>query len=379
MDNLNVVILSAGMGFRLYPFTLHRPKALCTVANVSLLKRLLSQLQAAGFVRSAIALPPTAVAVQDLAMAAAPPGFELETVFAKTSADAKVSLVRRAIGASLSPVLVIYGDSLLSVDFRELVARHERNRAKGCLATILYHRPSDLRVPEKSGRTYHGVMSVKEDGRVTRFVEKPKVEEISPGFDLANAAVFVMHRELLDRPELQEARDFSFDVFERATEQGWPLFACDIGRGFRFDVGGIARWYELNLKVIRKEIGAPVPGREISPRIWVGDETDRVSASLEAPVLLGDKVRVGAGARLGPEIVVGNCCRIGEGAAVRRSVIMEDCSIGVGSEIDHCLIGAHCNIADGIILAPFTVLGAYTVVGNDAWPNWAEDKEFQYV
>jgi len=57
------------------------------------------------------------------------------------------------------------------------------------MATIVYHRPADLKVAEDKGRTYHGVMAVDEQSRVTRFVEKPHVEEILPAFDVANAVV----------------------------------------------------------------------------------------------------------------------------------------------------------------------------------------------
>ncbi len=91
------------------------------------------------------------------------------------------------------------------------------------------------------------------------------------------------------------------------------------------------------------------------------------------------EVYVGAGVRLGPETVVGNSCRIDERGTARRCIIMEDCWIGAGREVDHCLIGAHCKIADEVRLAPFTVLEVYTVIGNDGWPNWAEEKEFQYA
>ena len=378
METFSVVILSAGPGFRLNPFTLHRPKALCKVANITLLERLFSQLQAGSFNRCVLALPATASGMQNLAAAVAPPGLDLTIIFPRDANFGKVSLVRQAIGSDPSPVLVIYGDSLLSANLRELVETHQRNRAKGALATILYHRPADLRIAEKDGQTYHGVLSVDPNGRMTRFVEKPKVVTITAGFDLANAAVFVIERELLDRPDLQHATDFSFEIFQPAIARGWPIFGCDIGQGFRFDVGGIARWHQLNLQVIRKEIDVVVPGKEIAPNLWAGEGIMVSSARLEPPALLGDKVCVGAGTVLGPDVVVGNGCRIGAGAVIRRSVIMDHCCIGRNTELDLCLLGSHCKIAGGVKLPQFSVLGSYSVVGDEHWPNWAEEKDFQY-
>jgi NDP-sugar pyrophosphorylase family protein len=294
----NIVILSAGAGFRMHPFTLYRPKSLCTVANVSLLKRQLLQLQAAGFGRSVIVLSRRTTGLNDWISDVVPDNFQLDVMFPREGGEEKVSLVRRAIGSDLSSVLVIYGDSFLMVDFRELVECHQRNVAKGGLATILYHRPADIRIPERDGRTYHGVLSVDRDGCITRFVEKPKVDEVSDGFDLANAAVFIIERDFLDLPAFERANDFSFDIFEPAIKQSMPVFGCDIGPGFRFDVGGIARWHELNLRVIRKEIDVPVPGNEVAPSVWLGNDTAARLECLESPVLVGDNVLLGANVKL---------------------------------------------------------------------------------
>ncbi|OHE75903.1 MAG: hypothetical protein A2107_03970 [Verrucomicrobia bacterium GWF2_62_7] len=378
MTTPNVVILSAGRGFRMYPFTVDRPVTLCTVANVPLLQSLLRQIEPAGFHQVFLALPARAMGMKNLALPAVPHGFHLEVFSPKAPALGQVGNVREATSHNDGPTLVLYGDSFLSVDFLRLIECHQENRSKGALATILYHRPPDLRVPEKDGRTYHGVMSVDQNRCISRFVEKPKVEEILPGFDLANAAVFIVENELMNRAEFQAAKNFSFDIFEPSVRAGLPIYGCDIGSGFRFDAGGIARWQEVNIKVIRREINAPIPGTEILPSVWVGAETDARSLQIEPPVLVGDRVQVAATARIGPEVILGNCCRIGDGAVVRNSIMMDNCWVGAGARLDHCLVGPHCKINNGVELPRFTVLGAYAVVGSDAWPVWAEEKEYQY-
>jgi NDP-sugar pyrophosphorylase family protein len=51
MVNTQVIILAGGLGTRLYPLSIERPKALLPICNVSLLARLLGQLRATGFSR----------------------------------------------------------------------------------------------------------------------------------------------------------------------------------------------------------------------------------------------------------------------------------------------------------------------------------------
>src|SRR4051794_24788449 len=98
----------------------------------------------------------------DLAYATAAPGFRLSVHFPIAPVNGQVGNVREAVRDFEGPVLVIYGDSFLEVDFSKLIAVHEANRAKGALATLLYHKPLDLRLAESNGKTYHGVMCVDE-------------------------------------------------------------------------------------------------------------------------------------------------------------------------------------------------------------------------
>ena len=121
-------------------------------------------------------------------------------------------------------VLVISGDSLLSANLASLIEDTRTNYFTGGVATLLYHRPKDLLQPERDGRTYHGVLSVleKSSGRIVRFVEKPNVSEIEPGFDLANAAVFICEKAFLESPGIVTAKHFSYGVFQPAVAAGTP-------------------------------------------------------------------------------------------------------------------------------------------------------------
>ena len=77
------------------------------------------------------------------------------------------------------PFLVTYGDGLANVDIHALVSNHQ---ASGTLATVTTVQPTSR----------FGVMDVDQDGRVTQFLEKPKLD------GWINIGFFVMEQAALD-------------------------------------------------------------------------------------------------------------------------------------------------------------------------------------
>jgi NDP-sugar pyrophosphorylase family protein len=221
-------------------------------------------------------------------------------------------------------------------------------------------------------------MSVGEEGLVTRFEEKPAVADIGRGFDKANAAVFCIEREALVAAIDGGARDFSRDVFEPGVTSGMPVYGIDIGSGYRFDVGGISRWYELNMRALRGELRFARPGREIAPGAWLGERSEAAGSSLLPSCLIGDGVEVSEGSTIGPDAIIGNGCRIGRGSRIARSIVMEGCEIGSDAVIEESVIGPSCAIEAGSRIPPRTILGPYSSYGGNSWRNLARSPEYRY-
>lgn len=329
------------------PLTAYVPKALCTIANCTLLRWILLQLNSQGFRTATVALPRSAVGMFDKVKAQAPSGFELTPFIAEKPTRGTADTAKQMLRSDASPLLVIYGDSFISADFRSLVESHMRFKRKGALATIVYHRPCDLLEPDHNGCTYHGVMSVERDGRITRFVEKPKINEIKPGFEMANAAAFIVERQLLE--DYGDATDFSYHVFQSAAKRENCVYGLDIGKGFRFDVGDISRFYDLNMRVVREELRLPFLDQQVE--LQARSSVTKAKEGHYTPILVGRDVVLHEGAIVGPDAVIGNGCVVERGARVTRSVIMDNCHISEGSEIDRCIIGPTASIPPNAKLA----------------------------
>src|SRR5688572_21764005 len=114
-----VLILAAGAGTRLRPFTLTQPKTLLPVCNISILGRLLAQLVDAGFKTARLLLPELDHDPVPAALAVVPRTFTLEVSVARRPFSGTVSAALELTDPAVQTTLVIYGDSLLACDFAQ--------------------------------------------------------------------------------------------------------------------------------------------------------------------------------------------------------------------------------------------------------------------
>ena len=112
---------------------------------------------------------------------------------------------------SLSTFVVIYGDNLLSsFDLAKIIRFHS---AKGGLGTVCLYYKDDVSIS--------GVAVLDDDGRISRFVEKPRPDqEIS---HLVNTGIYVLEPEILEYiPD--GFSDFGRDIFPKVLETDKRLY-----------------------------------------------------------------------------------------------------------------------------------------------------------
>lgn len=366
-NDVQVIVLARGKGERLRPFTLNRPKALCPICNLSMLNRLLAQISAAGF-RSVTLSLPSILPTEDWATVRRgfPRNLEVIERLAVKPATGSLDAVRQCLDSSCSRVLVVYGDSFLKTDLARILRHHDRWRLKDrAVATVLYHRPDDRHIPGEDGRTYHGIMSCEKSGRVVRFEEKPLVSDIKRGFDLANAAVFIVERSMFRDPLFRGAADFSRHFFEPAINGGARVvYGLEIGKGgYRHDLGGLQRFFEGNMNVLSGQWKAPIPGREILPGVWCERGVALKGATVIPPVVIGRGVLLHPGCVVGPMVALGELCIVGKNVRVSNSVVMPGTYLAPGAEVLDSVIGAHCRVGEGVLLPPHSFVGDFAALG----------------
>jgi NDP-sugar pyrophosphorylase family protein len=103
------------------------------------------------------------------------------------------------------PFLVVYADNLFSVDLDAFVAAHRRAG-----------RPATVALFERDDVSASGVAELGDDGRVTRFIEKPSAPETQS--KLVNAGLLAFEPAAL--PLIPERGDLSTDVLPRLSSEG---------------------------------------------------------------------------------------------------------------------------------------------------------------
>ena len=224
------LILAAGEGTRLRPLTLEMPKPMVPIGQRPLLDHTVRWLRRHDIRDIAINLhyKPQAItsyfkdgAAWDVKLWYAPEESLLGTAGALKNLDGF---------HSDGPVVVVYGDVLTDLDLSELLAYHHHNvvRDPNTGVTLsLYHVPNPTEV---------GLVDMNEQGRITRFVEKPRPEEVFT--DLANAGVLVVEPLVLDYIPPGEFFDFGLHLFPKLLEAGVSIYGWVIPRGtYLLDIG----------------------------------------------------------------------------------------------------------------------------------------------
>jgi NDP-sugar pyrophosphorylase family protein len=180
MTETEAVILAGGKGTRLRPYTISIPKPLVPLGDEPVIDILLRQLECAGIRRVHIALGHLANLMKAY----------FDQTNSQRTIEIRYSFERKALG-TVGPIkqipglgqtfLVLNGDVLTTLSFKDLLEHHQRER---CIATLAVHK---RQVPMD-----YGIIEVASGSRIVGHREKPSLE-VKVGMGL-----YVFDRRVLD-------------------------------------------------------------------------------------------------------------------------------------------------------------------------------------
>lgn len=188
---MQAIILSGGLGTRLRPFTVNFPKPLVPIGDMPILEIILKQLKYHGFKDVILAVNHLA----DLIMTFFKDGEDL-------GLNISYSVENKRLGTAgpLSIIdglednfLVMNGDILTNLNYRDLYDYHNKNGDSVTIATFKKEVNIDLGVLEINNSTF------------LNYIEKPKYFfDVSMGIYIFDKAIidFIPHNEKMDLPEL---------------------------------------------------------------------------------------------------------------------------------------------------------------------------------
>lgn len=296
-------------------------------------------------------------------------------------------------------VLILSGDQLYRMNFRELIEQHIRTGADVTVATIPVNR--------HDARSF-GIMQIDGEERITRFVEKPQEDalldtlkmdaatraklRIYGGEDLllASMGIYVFNRDVMDKALAGKHVDFGKHIIPNLITTG-RIFSY-VYQGYWEDIGTIKAFFDANLDLVNEipkfnffDTQAPIytharylPASKIVrghfEKTSVADGCIIVDANIEHSII-GIRSRIEAGSFIKDSILMGlddyetpdelqsDVARgipslgIGRNCHIERAIIDKNARIGDNVRISpegkpENFDGDNYNIRDGIVVVP---------------------------
>jgi NDP-sugar pyrophosphorylase family protein len=204
------MVLAAGQGTRLRPLTERIPKCMVPLAGKPLLEHTILWLRKYGVTDLIINLHHLPRVVNDYFGEGQKWGVKI-TYSVEEQALGTAGGVKNVEWFFDGPFFVWYGDNLSTCDLTRLHAFHQ---AKGGIATIALHYREDP--------TASGIVGLDENDRITRFLEKPRPDQVFSHW--VSAGIFVLEPQVLQAIPAEGAPDFGRDVFPALLAQGTALY-----------------------------------------------------------------------------------------------------------------------------------------------------------
>ena len=378
MQNVLAILLAGGAGERLYPLTRHTAKPAVPfgghyrIIDFTLSNCINSDVRRIFILTQYKSLELTRHVREGWNILSAELGEYIEIIppmkrihedWYLGTADAVYQNCESILAENPEYTLVLSGDHIYKMNYREMIEWHQRHNAEITLATIQM-------APEEASR--FGVVEIAPDYRVVGFEEKPKHGNparsiFNPEMISASMGIYVFNTRVLveavteDAADPASTHDFGRDVLPRAIHK-YRVYAYDFvdlnkkaARYWR-DVGTIDAYYEANMDLVAvtPEFNLydekwPVRTRPLQrpPAKFVfAQEGRRMGVAIDSIVSGGCIISGGRVIRcvLSPGVRVNSYCE------VESSILMHNCEIGRYSRIRRAIITPNVKVPENSVI-----------------------------
>ena len=385
MDNVETIVMAGGAGERLQPLTRGRSKASVPFGG----KYLIIDFTLSNCINSGIRQ--ISVLTQYLSdslhkhiqngwglsgsrlgdfIYTVPAQQKIGTDWYRGTADAIRQNLDLIKGKAGDLVLILSGDHIYKMDYRQIVAYHEMKRADITISAVR------VRAEEAAGRL--GVLEEDQNHKVIGFEEKPpqpKTITEDPEYVLGSMGVYVFEADALREALQEQEDDFGKGVIPKAISQDRNIFVYDYEKENRIedfavevkegttykilvdrthdssywkDIGSIDSYYEANMNLVSFNPPFNLYGekwpirayeRSLPPSKFIFGGTAPDSMGSDGCIISGGTVRRSI---LSPGVIVER------NALVEESIIFDDVNIEPGATMKRAIIDTGARIKSGV-------------------------------
>jgi mannose-1-phosphate guanylyltransferase/phosphomannomutase len=351
---MKAVIMAGGFGTRLRPLSCSLPKPMVHMVNKPMMEHIVNLLKQHGLVDLVVLLYFQAETIRNYFGDGSRFGVKIEYVQSEDDFGT-AGAVKNAEGLLNESFLVISADVLTDIDLQAAIDFHQGNQAKATMVLARMENPLS-----------YGVVITRDDGRISRFLEKPTWGEVFS--DTVNTGIYVLEPEVLAQIPAKKEFDFSKDLFPHMLTTGQRLFGFVTPDYWR-DVGNLEEYFLAHQDIlegrVRIDIGGNLLHRE-QANIWVGTNVEvGEDAEFKGSVIIGHNARIGSGSFLF-NTVLGDNVKIEEDVNLDRCVIWNGSSIGKRSILTEAIVANDTKIEEETIVFENAIISENCLIEKGA-------------
>ena len=344
---MKAILLAGGKGTRLRPLTIHTPKPVVPIFDRAFLHYqidLLKQVPEIDEVILSLNYQPRRI--EEVFGDGAGTGVRLR-YGGEPSPLGTGGAIRYAAQGIDDTLVVFNGDVMTSVDVNAVVALHRERKAKATIVLTPVDNP-----------TAYGLVETGKDGRVRRFLEKPKEDEIT--CDTINAGIYVLEPGTFDRIPKDVSYSIERAYFPSLIERN-EMFVAYVDKGYWIDIGTPEKYVQVHKDMFEgKFAGGLFKSADRTKPIVSPEARIDEGATISGPCFIDAGAHIKAGATVGGYSVIGRGVVVEESADLQDTIVWPNSRIGQNAIVHGPIIGRNCHIGRDAVLRGRSLLGDKT-------------------
>lgn len=313
---MKAVILAAGVGKRLNPFTNFVPKPMLPVLNKPVLEHNILRLKEAGI--SEILINLYHLKEEIISYFGNGEKFGVNITWRaeqNLSGPAGALLVFKDLLIDGEDILILSGDGIHEFSIENFIKDYKEKSSK---MTIL------MKEVTNAGR--YGVAQIADDGKITSFIEKPPLPVDQRA--IVSCGVYCLNSKLLDLIPPDCIYDYG-DIISGLIQENKDVYGY-VTDDYWIDIGTPETLLQANKDALLGLINKNYLNLDINGNTVVEDNVEIID-----PVLIGSNVIIKAGSKIIGPAIIGENCTIGKESYIEHSVLLKgtnlpDYSVTVG-------------------------------------------------
>jgi glucose-1-phosphate thymidylyltransferase len=327
---MKAVILAAGEGSRLKPFTVTRPKVMIPVGNKPVLEYVIDALQESGIIDVVMIVGYKREKIMDYFGDGHRWGVNI--VYVEQFQQLGTAHALRQVSHLINDrFLVVNGDTIIDASAIKEIIRVSSGDAAMLTVTV-------AKAPQQ-----YGVVQV-QNKLVKAILEKPKGEDVS---NVVNAGVYSFSPiifNFLESMEISERGEYEItDAIKKMLAEGYAVKSVHTNPTW-MDALYLWNLLDMNAAIIARQKanirGKVEDGARIVGPVTIGENSVIMSGSyVVGPVVIGDNCDIGPNSVILPGTSIGSNCTIESFSRVSNSILMNNVKVASFNNISSSILG----------------------------------------